>query len=134
MKFLEKLFGAGGQKGPSMEEMFVSEEGKPSVIILSSSCCNPLAGPGDEKLNNNITEALANLGMETEIHLLSITKAQAQMGSLPEQHKDLGSKVMGLFQSKGIAAFPALLINGELIFYGGIPETEQIQEKLAAFK
>ncbi len=133
MGILDKLFKAGSGKSDfKWDDFLPKEEGKPSIVILSSSCCNPLAIPGDEKLKKNVTEALTNSGIDTEIHLLTITSAQAHMGSLPDQHKDIGVKLMGLFQTKGIGAFPALLINGELVFYGGVPEVEQIQEKLGS--
>ena len=131
MKILDKLFG-GPKADIDFDELFAVAEDKPSIVILSSSCCNPLAIPGDTKLKEHVTAALSNLDINTEIHTLTITNAQAHMSSLPEQHKELGTKLMGLFQSKGIGAFPALLINGDLVFYGGIPEVEQIEEKLAA--
>jgi len=130
MKLLDKLFGSHKTDMP-MAELLTGVEGKPSIVILSASCCNPLAIPGDEKLKKNVTEALSNLGIDAEIHLLTITSAQASMGSLPAQFKELGNKLMGLFQSRGIGAFPALIINGELALYGGVPEVQLIQEKLA---
>jgi hypothetical protein len=133
MKLLEKLFGCGSKKDDiALDELLSGKEGKPSIVILTASCCNPLAIPGDNKIKNNIAGALTNLGIDTEIHLFTITSAQSSLNSLPDQHKELGNKVMGLFQSKGLGAFPALIINGELVFYGGIPEVEQIQEKLAS--
>jgi len=129
MKILDKLFGS--KKADIVTDQLLSiEEGKPSIVILSASCCNPLAIPGDNKLKKNVTEALTNLGMDIEVHLLTITSAQSHMNSLPAQYKGLGTKLMGLFQSKGIGAFPALIINGEIAFYGGIPQVEQIQKKL----
>ena len=133
MKILEKLFGLGSPKVDiPLDELLSGKEGKPAIVILSASCCNPLAIPGDKKIKNNIAGALANLGIETEVHLFTITSAQSSLNSLPAQHKELGNKVMGLFQSKGLGAFPALIINGDLVFYGGIPEVEQIQNKLAS--
>lgn len=132
MKILEKLFGGGAKKTDvALEELLSREEGKPSIVILSASCCNPLAIPGDNKLKKNVTGALTNLGIDLEVHLVTITSAQSHMNSLPAQHKELGNKLMGLFQSKGIGAFPALIINGKIAFYGGVPQVEQIQEKLA---
>jgi hypothetical protein len=57
------------------------------------------------------------------------------------QLRELGTQIEGpaaafrddlatLFQTQGLAAFPLLIVDGRIAFYGGVPSTETIELKL----
>lgn len=105
-----------------------------SVGYLSASCCNPAAGTADEQLVANLKQAMSNVGLDLEIQMVTLTSAQAGMRSalprLSMQQGKVVTKVMGLFSSRGFAAFPILLVGGDMAFYGGVPSTEEIEKHL----
>jgi hypothetical protein len=104
------------------------------VGYLSASCCNPAAGPVDEQLVTNLKQAMANLGLDLTIYKETLTGAQAGMRSammhLSLKQGKVVTKVMGLFNSKGMTAFPMLFVDGDVAFYGGVPSTAEIEEYL----
>lgn len=104
------------------------------VGYLSASCCNPAAGPVDEQLVRNLKEAMTNLGLDLEIHKETLTGAQAGMRSamahLSIKQGKVVTKVLGLFSSKGLMAFPMVFVDGDVAFYGGVPSTAEIEEYL----
>jgi hypothetical protein len=52
------------------------------------------------------------------------------VGSLDEQQKGVVNKVMTLFSTRGLEAFPMLFIDGDLAFYGGTPTIDQLTERM----
>ncbi len=113
-----------------LEEMLQGEKGKPSVVILSGVCCNPFSYSTEEQLQKNIRSALKTLNIESGIHIITITEAQHSLQTLPKEYLSLVDNIVAIFQSMGLKAFPAIIINGKLAFYGGIPSIEMIQDKL----
>jgi hypothetical protein len=105
-----------------------------SVGYLSASCCNPAAVPDDEQLTNNVKQAMNGLGLDLELHKETLTHAQASLpsavASLDEQQTGVINKVMTLFSTRGLEAFPMLFIDGDLAFYGGTPSTEEITQHM----
>ena len=120
----------GGESESQIPQML--SEGK--VGYLSASCCNPLAASTDEQLVRNLKEAMADLGLDLEIHTETVTHAQAAMGSalkdLDQRQNGVVTKVMSLFSTKGLSAFPILFINGDVASYGGVPPKQEIVEHL----
>jgi hypothetical protein len=119
--------------GPSESKIpVILSPGK--IGYLSASCCNPAAVPGDEELASNVKQALDQLGLELELHKETLTHAQASLpstvGSLDEQQKGVVNKVMTLFSTRGLEAFPMLFIDGDLAFYGGTPTIDQLTERM----
>jgi hypothetical protein len=108
--------------------------GRDNVGYLSASCCHPAAAASDEQLLRNVKEAMAELGVEREIHVETLTGAQAGMrsilGHLDLRQSGVVTKVMSLFSTKGLSAFPILFVNGEIAFYGGIPTKAEIVEHM----
>lgn len=105
-----------------------------NIGYLSASCCNPAAVPDDEELASNVKRAQERLGLSLELFKETLTHAQASLpstvGSLDEQQKGVINKVMTLFSTRGLEAFPMLFIDGDLAFYGGTPTVEQITERM----
>lgn len=128
---LEWLLGGSGSESKVKQLLAPGNIG-----YLSASCCNPMAAPLDEQLETNLRQALSNLHLNIEIHKETLTGAQASMRSAMTQMSlkqgKVGAKVMSLFSTKGLAAFPCVFISGDLAFYGGVPTTEAIQEYLSA--
>lgn len=105
-----------------------------NIGYLSASCCNPAAVPDDEELTRNVEQAQERLGLSLELFKETLTHAQASLpstaGSLDEQQKGVVGKVMTLFSTRGLEAFPMLFIDGDLAFYGGTPTVDQITERM----
>lgn len=127
---LDWLFGSGSDS--KVQQLLAPG----NIGYLSASCCNPMAAPLDDQLEANVRQALANLQLNVEIHKETLTGAQSSMRSAMSQMNlkqgKVGAKVMSLFSTRGLSAFPCLFVSGELAFYGGVPTTEAIQEYLTA--
>lgn len=128
VELLKNLFGKA--ESVDIKKMLEFDENNPSIVILSSTCCNPMAIPGEKKLFANVNSALSKMQLQIEPQKLSILKAQSSMKSIETTHKDLVNKIMGIFQSKGIQGFPAVIINGKIAFYGGVPGEDEILAKI----
>ena len=107
---------------------------KNNIGILSAACCDATAGPKDEALKASVRQAMERTGDRRAVVVETITSAQQHMRAL-EAQTDLGQKlliqnVVTLFQAKGLAIFPLLIINGRVAFYGGVPPIAQIEERL----
>lgn len=112
------------------EKLLAADKNELSIVILSSFCCNPLSYGADEKLKDAVQQALAQIGRNAKVHVLSITDAQRSRADLEDSHKPLLNDIQSIFQSHGLRAFPALIINGGLAFYGGTPEISELRKKL----
>jgi hypothetical protein len=107
-----------------------------NIGYLSASCCNPSAASADQQLESNLRQALTNLELPLEIHKETLTGAQASMRSAMGQfgikQGAIAAKVMSLFSTRGLEAFPCVFIDGDLAFHSGVPSTEAIEEYLRA--
>lgn len=110
-----------------------------SVVILSAKCCNPMAGPADEALTAKLKAACAETGVDAQIiRVETVTEAQSALPSVAKEldarQLALTQKLTTLFMTQGLGVFPMLIIDGEMAFYGGVPEVAQIREKLQAMQ
>lgn len=105
------------------------------VGILTARCCDPGAVAGDERLLQALEEARNRRGLDFTVTVETITAAhkslRALSGALNGPQQRLVEQLMALFQTKGLAMFPVLIIDGKLAFYGGVPTAAMIEEKLA---
>lgn len=129
MKLLGCCFGASHHEG-SLDEML-----KPhSVSILSASCCDASAAPKEQALKRNVAEAMRRLKQQGSIHIETITGAQKGLrnlaGELASDQRRLVETVTQLFQTEGLTVFPMLIVDGRVVYYGGVPSVDMIEEKL----
>jgi hypothetical protein len=125
----KKLFCCSKNK-VNLEQWFHFDDEKPSIIILSGLCCNPLSYGIDEKLKNTVNQALATVNKAAEVRTISVTEAREHLSTLSDKHSLLVENIQSVFQSHGLKAFPALIINGKLAFYGGAPSADMLVDKL----
>lgn len=127
---LKWLFGSG----PDTKIVQLLERGH--IGYLSASCCNPSAAVADQQLVDNVQQALNNLQLPLELQKETLTGAQASMrsamGQLSLKQSAVAAKIMSLFSTRGLSAFPCLFIDGELAFYGGIPTVQEIEDYMRA--
>ena len=126
---LNWLFG-GASEGSQIPQMLSLG----NVGYLSASCCNPMAASTDEQLVHNLKEAMTEVGLEVPIHTETVTHAQAALGTaardFDQRQQGVVAKVMSLFTTKGLSAFPILFVNGDIASYGGVPSKQEIVEHL----
>ncbi len=105
-----------------------------NIGILSAACCDSTASLQDDALRANIDQAMKRIGEKRAVVVESITAAQQQLRTLEAQadssQRQLIQGVIALFQANGLSIFPLLIIDGRIAFYGGVPTTELIQERL----
>lgn len=123
----------GSKPSIDLAEVFSFAPGKPSVVVLSGLCCNPMSFGVEDKLKQSIQEALEAIGVEAEVRTVSITEAQKLAGALGKSHASLVQSIQGIFQAHGLKAFPALVINGELALYGGVPTAAALERELRKY-
>jgi hypothetical protein len=104
------------------------------VGVLSAACCDANSAARDEQLRANLASALQQTGSHHRPVHSTLTLARHQL-------RQLGTRIDGpaaafrddlatLFQTHGLAAFPLLIVDGRIAFYGGVPSTEAIGHKL----
>ena len=98
----------------------VLNESKVNIVIVTGSCCIPGMAALDEEAIKTVERAVAEIGVQTNIKLLPVTKAM--FGGVP---KDLYNKMMGEHKSSGRIGLPAIIINGKLASYGA-PDYENV--------
>lgn len=118
----------------SLEPYLCPHDGVPSILILSGACCNPMSVMLDEELKKKVQLVLQELGMTATITTISVTDAQAHTKSLSAMHKVLIDKIQSIFFSQGLAGFPALIVNGDLLLYGGVPEKDRLTNVIMQFR
>lgn len=74
-----------------------------NIKVLGSGCPNCI------RLENNVREALANLGMEADVEKVT-------------DMKDI--------MSYGVMSTPALVVDGKVLFYGRVPTPKTLERYL----
>ena len=80
----------------------------------------------DDRLLENITEAVKQANVSAEIKILSATDVFAN-GQIDN---DYIKQIMPIAQKYGTAVAPIVFINGKLKLYGGVPSIEKIVKTL----
>ena len=96
------------------------------IVVISMSCCNPALKPQDQQYRQRIEEALAIAKVTAQVEMASATDTMHEMSD--EQAK----KIMPLFRKHGAAINPLMLIDGDIVFYGGVPTREKLIEAISA--
>ncbi len=133
-RFLLAIFPKESQKidyGSGNVQDLINKE---KIGILTASCCDHTMQAKDQELLFNLSTAMKNASIERQIVCATITSARQQFQDLGSQVGDdmnsFKESLNGLFQGQGLAAFPMLLIEGKIAFYGGVPSVELISDKL----
>jgi hypothetical protein len=117
-------------KNPAIDQLF----GKGTVGILSASCCDPTSAPKDETLKANLSEAMDSLGDKRSVVFETITAAQWRLRTAKKyddaEHQALAQNIMSLFHANGLSVFPMLIVDRQIVFYGGVPQASMIRERL----
>lgn len=110
--------------------------GKGSVAVVSAACCDAMSTPKDEELAANLSSALESTNLQRPVAFGTLTGTRQQLrdagSALDSVALDFRDQLSALFQTEGLAAFPLLLVDGRVAFYGGVPSVEAIAEKLTS--
>lgn len=105
-----------------------------SVAVISAACCDAMSLPKDEALAASLAAALERAGLQRPVAFGTLTGTREQLreagSSLQGAALDLRNQLGALFQTEGLAAFPMLLVDGRIAFYGGVPSLDTLTEKL----
>lgn len=110
--------------------------GRGSVAVVSAACCDATCTPKDEELAAHLGSALERTHLQRPVAFGTLTGTQKQLreagSALDGIALDFRHQLGALFQSQGLAAFPLLLVDGRIAFYGGVPSIDAIAEKLTS--
>jgi hypothetical protein len=131
---LRRLFKRDGLPAHSAPLEIHELLGRGRVGVLSAACCDASSAARDAQLQANLASALHKTGSHRRPVHSTLTVARHQL-------RELGTQIEGpaaafrddlatLFQTQGLAAFPLLIVDGRIAFYGGVPSTETIELKL----
>jgi hypothetical protein len=97
-----------------------------NITLISMSCCNPALKPQDQQYKRRVEEALAAAKVTAQIETASATDMMHRMSDTQAK------KIMPLFKKHGAAVAPLMLIDGDIVFYGGVPTLEKLTETISA--
>lgn len=95
------------------------------IAVVSLACCNPALRPQDQRYVERVREAARLAEVEAQVEL--VAASELALAVTDDQYR----KVVPVFKRYGAAAAPALLIDGELVLYGGIPSLDKLVEMLS---
>lgn len=132
LSFFKPRWSAGScETGSGSVQELLSKE---KIGILSASCCDSSTQARDEQLASNLSAAMEKAGVERQVVFSTITATRQQLRDLGAQVGDdvktFKENLAGLFQSHGLAAFPMLIVNGKIAFYGGVPSIDMLAQNL----
>lgn len=96
------------------------------IVVLSLACCSPTMKKIDDRLLENLQEAIKQAYISAKIKILSV----ADLFATNQFENNYLKQVIPLAQKYGTAVAPLVFINGELKLYGGVPSVEKIIEVL----
>ena len=79
----------------------------------------------DQIYLTKVQEALTQSGVEARVSIVTMTEALSSFGA------DKVKGIRPLWDKYGIAMFPAMYIDDDLVLYGGVPTKEKIIETIA---
>lgn len=94
------------------------------ISIITFSCCNPAMASEDRTLVRLINNAMAKTGSAAEVSIVPASEAVTTFDE--DQMKELAP----LFRRYGTSMLPAILIDGRLAMYGGVPTEDKLLEVL----
>ncbi|MBT0962399.1 hypothetical protein [Denitromonas iodatirespirans] len=105
-----------------------------TTAVISVACCTPGAAGGDEEVLAAVAQGLKLLGDERVPLLVSATEAQKFAMGMPA-HLDAPARraveqVVALFSQHGMGIFPVVMVDRQIVFYGGIPTPDQLAQRV----
>ena len=97
------------------------------ISILSISCCNPAMRSEDQDYLAKVRDVLTTAKLEAQVKVVTISEATAALGV------ETVGKLRHQFERFGPAMLPAMVIDDELVRYGGVPTTEKILEVITKY-
>lgn len=97
---------------------------KMKITVLSIACCNPSTANQDQQYISRIKEVLTKTNIEAQLEMVAASDAAFGLKT------SYARKLLPLFNKYGMSVAPALFINGELVFYGGVPSVEKLTEAI----
>lgn len=105
------------------------------LVIMSAACCDATCAPRDAEMAENLALALRQADSGASVTVATLTDTQRQLKALGADAvgavAQLRDQLGGVFRAHGLAAFPLLLVDGRVAFYGGIPSVDAIVARLA---
>lgn len=134
LQSLRKLFHPASASTPGDTAPLSALLGPGSVAVISAACCDAMSLPKDEELATQLAAALESTGLQRPVAFGTLTGTREQLreagSSLQGAALDFRNQLGALFQTEGLAAFPLLLVDGRIAFYGGVPSHDALAEKL----
>ena len=135
LQSLRHLFNRSSDKTPTAANDIVSLLGPGQLVVLSAACCDAMSSPKDDELAVNLAQAMELAGNNYTSALATLTDTQKQLRAHGAALDDVAStfrdQLNSVFQTQGLAAFPLLLVDGQLAFYGGVPSPQAIAQRLS---
>ena len=135
LQSLRHFFGGSPDEAPTAAEDIVKLLGPGQLVVLSAACCDAMSSPKDDEMALNLAQAMELAGGNYTIALTTLTDTQKQLRAHGAALEGIAStfrdQLSSLFQTQGLAAFPLLLVDGQLAFYGGVPSPQAIAHRLA---
>lgn len=104
------------------------------VGVISASCCAPGSAEADKRMLSATNAALQAQGREPSCLLVSITDAQRALPkvapALSAAEQRLVTQIQSLVSTQGFSVFPLLVVDQKIAFYGGVPTTQMVADKL----
>lgn len=104
-----------------------------SVAVVSIACCGMGSASDDVLALRAVSEGMQLADAQGDVALVSAMDAQRYAGNIPSSAeptvKRLVQQITALYTQHGFAAFPIVLIDRRVAFYGGIPSAEQFAER-----
>lgn len=104
-----------------------------SVAVVSIACCGMGRAEDDAVALRAVNDGLQLAQADGNAVLVSAMDAQRYAGSVPASAeppvKRLVQQIVALYTQHGFAAFPIVLIDRRVAFYGGVPSAEQFAER-----
>ena len=97
---------------------------KMKITVISAACCNPSLALQDQEYISKIKEVLSKFNVEAQLEIIAASDAVFGL------KVNYVTKLMPLFKKYGMSVAPALFINDDLVFYGGVPSIEKLTEAI----
>jgi hypothetical protein len=97
------------------------------ISIVSMSCCNPAMRSEDQEYCAMVRATLIMAKVEAQVKIVTISEAASALSA------EAVDKLRHLFERHGPGMLPAMLIDDDLLLYGGVPTAEKISEVIEAY-
>ena len=106
------------------------------AVVLSACCCMAGTAAADGQVEAVARAALKEAGLDWPVLTITVTEAQGALARIGRElgpaEAQLAQQVSELFATKGLGAFPVLLIDQRVLAYGGVPGLPLVLSALAS--